>query len=140
LNFPSRSRRPEFLEHEYLKAKNPCVCYGNAVVYVIMIFIETSLFTRLLPDCLSDEDYRSMHWYLFEHPEAGTIIPGSGGIRKIRWSQEGKGKRGGVRIIYYWKKSVSEIWLLTIYAKNEKTTLPGHMLKKIAEEIKNESS
>jgi len=81
-----------------------------------------------------------MQWYLFEHPEAGTIIPGSGGIRKIRWSQEGKGKRGGVRIIYYWKKSVSEIWLLTIYAKNEKTTLPGHMLKKIAEEIKNESS
>ena len=66
------------------------------------------------------------------------IIRGSGGIRKIRWSQEGKGKRGGVRVIYYWKKSVSEIWLLTIYAKNEKATIPGHMLKKIAEEIKNE--
>ena len=103
-----------------------------------MIFIETSLFTKLLPGYLSDEEYRSLQWYLFEHPEAGNIIQGSGGIRKIRWLQEGKGKRGGVRVIYYWKKSASEIWLLTIYAKNEKATILGHMLKKIAEEIKNE--
>lgn len=79
-----------------------------------------------------------MQWYLFEHPQAGTIIRGSGGIRKIRWSQEGKGKRGGVRVIYYWKKAISGIWLLTIYAKNEKATIPGYMLKKISEEIKNE--
>ena len=105
-----------------------------------MIFIETSLFTKLLSDYLSDEEYRSLQWYLLEHPEAGAIIRGSGGIRKIRWSQEGKGKRGGVRVIYYWKKSAYEIWLLTIYAKNEKATIPGHMLKKIAEEITNESS
>jgi mRNA-degrading endonuclease RelE of RelBE toxin-antitoxin system len=118
--------------------EKPCIGYGNAVVYLTMIFIETSVFTKLLPDYLSDDDYRSMQWYLFEHPEAGTIIPGSGGIRKIRWSQEGKGKRGGVRVIYSWKKSAYEIWLITIYAKNEKATIPGHMLKKISEEIKNE--
>ena len=107
-------------------------------VLLNMIFIETSLFRKLLPAYLSDEEYKTLQWYLFEHPEAGNIIRGSGGIRKIRWSQEGKGKRGGIRVIYYWKKSVSEIWLLTIYAKNEKASIPGHMLKKIAEEIKNE--
>ena len=105
-----------------------------------MIFIETSYFTKLLPDYLSDEEYRSLQWYLFEHPQAGSIIRGSGGVRKIRWSQEGKGKRGGVRVIYYWKKSISEIWLLTIYSKSERATIPSHILKKIAEEIKNEQS
>jgi len=103
-----------------------------------MIFIETSLFTKLLPNYLSEDEYRSLQWYLLEHPEAGDIIRGSGGARKIRWSQEGKGKRGGVRIIYYWKKSVYEIWLLTIYSKSERASIPGHVLKKIAEEIKNE--
>ena len=53
-------------------------------------------------------------------------------------SQEGKGKRGGVRVIYYCKKSASEIWLLTIYAKSERAIIPAHILKKIAEEIRNE--
>ena len=79
-----------------------------------------------------------IEWYLFEHPQAGSIIRGSGGARKIRWSQEGKGKRGGVRVINYWKKSASEIWLLTIYAKSERATIPAHILKKIAEELRNE--
>ena len=60
----------------------------------IMIFIETSLFTRLLPNYLSDDEYRSLQWHLLEHPEAGNIVRGSGGVRKIRWSQEGKGKKG----------------------------------------------
>jgi len=74
-----------------------------------MIFIETSLFTRLLPNYLSDDEYRSLQWHLLEHPEDGNIVRGSGGVRKIRWSQEGKGKKGGVRVIYYWKKSAHEI-------------------------------
>jgi len=104
----------------------------------IMIFIETSLFTRLLPNYLSDDEYRSLQWHLLEHPEAGNIVRGSGGVRKIRWSQEGKGKKGGVRVVYYWKKSAHEIWLLTIYSKGERATIPGHILKKIAKEIKNE--
>ena len=102
-----------------------------------MIFIETSLFTKLLPNYLLDDEYKVLQWYLLEHPEAGDIIHGSGGVRKVRWSQEGKGKRGGVRVIYYWKKSAHEIWLLTIYGKSERETIPGHILKKIAEEINN---
>jgi hypothetical protein len=74
---------------------------------------------------------------LLRHPESGDIIPGSGGVRKIRCAMKGKGKSGGIRVIYYWKVSDEEIWLLTIYSKSEKDTVPGHILKKIAKEIKN---
>lgn len=103
-----------------------------------MIFIETSIFTRLLPKYLSDDEYRAFQWYLIAYPDAGDVVRGSGGVRKIRWAEKGKGKRGGVRIIYYWKKSADEIWLLTTYSKKEKATIKGHILKKIAEEIENE--
>jgi len=103
-----------------------------------MIFIETTIFTKLLPKYLTDDEYRVFQWYLLLNPESGDLIRGSGGIRKIRWAQKGKGKRGGIRIIYFWKKSDDEIWLLTLYSKNEKATIPSHILKKIAEEIENE--
>ena len=103
-----------------------------------MIFIETTIFSKLLPKYLNDDEYRSLQWYLLVKPEAWDIVRGSGGVRKVRWALKGKGKRGGIRVIYYWKKSFDEIWLLTLYSKNEKTTIPGHILKKIAEEIENE--
>lgn len=101
-----------------------------------MVFIETSTFTRLIYDYLTDDEYLGLQSYLFEHPEAGDVVPGSGGVRKIRWMMTGRGKRGGVRVIYYWKRQDDEIWMLTIYAKNEASTIPGHILRKIAEEIK----
>ena len=103
-----------------------------------MIFIETTIFTKLLPKYLTDDEYRVFQWYLLLNSEAGDIVRGSGGVRKVRWAPTGKGKRGGIRIMYYWKKSDDEIWLLTLYSKNEKATIPGHILKKIAEEIENE--
>jgi mRNA-degrading endonuclease RelE of RelBE toxin-antitoxin system len=103
-----------------------------------MLFIEASIFTRLISKYLSEEEYRAFQWYLMTYPDAGDIVPGSGGVRKIRWKQKGRGKRGGVRIIYYWKKSADEIWLLTIYSKSEKSTIPSHILKIIAGEIENE--
>lgn len=61
------------------------------------------------------------------------MIPGSGGLRKIRWAGKGRGKRGGVRVIYYYKNSEGQIWLLTIYAKNEDENIPVSILKKIKE-------
>jgi hypothetical protein len=63
-------------------------------------------------------------------------VRGSGGVRKLRWSLPGRGKRGGIRVIYYWKQRDEEIWLITLYAKSETSTMPGHILKKISEEIR----
>lgn len=103
-----------------------------------MIFIETSKFTELLPQYLSDDEYRGLQTFLLQKPDAGNIIKGSGGVRKVRWAAAGKGKSGGIRAIYYWKKSDSEIWMLTLYSKSEQATIPNHTLKQIAEAIKNE--
>ena len=103
-----------------------------------MVFIETSLFTKLLTSYLSDDDYRGLQSYLLQKPDAGDIVRGSGGVRKIRWAPQGKGKSGGVRVMYYWKKSDHEIWMLTIYSKSERATISGHQLKQISEVIRHE--
>jgi len=103
-----------------------------------MLFIETSVFTKLLPNYLTDEDYGGLQTYLLQKPDAGSIVKGSGGVRKVRWAPSGKGKSGGVRVIYYWKKSDHEIWMLTLYSKSEKATISGHILKQIAEAIDDE--
>jgi len=72
---------------------------------------------------------------LIERPEAGDIIPGAGGVRKLRWSVSGRGKRGGIRVIYYLRSRQGEIWMLTLYAKNVADNIPSHILRKIREEI-----
>ena len=100
-----------------------------------MIFIEASSFTKLLPNYLSDDEYRALQVYLMQKPDAGDLIKGPGGVRKVRWASEGMGKSGGIRVIYYWKKPDHEIWMLTLYSKFERTTIAGHVLKKIAEAI-----
>jgi len=103
-----------------------------------MLFIETSNFTKLLPKYLTDEEYRAFQTYLLVRPEAGDIVRGSGGVRKVRWASAGSGKSGGVRVIYYFKRSQHQIWMLTLYQKSEQATIPSHLLKKIAEALKNE--
>ena len=102
-----------------------------------MELIETSLFTRLVYDYLSEDEYLGLQVYLLRHPDTGNIVRGTGGVRKLRWATKGQGKRGGVRVIYFWKASEDEIWLLTIYGKSEKETIPAHILRQIAEEIEN---
>jgi hypothetical protein len=103
-----------------------------------MIFIETSTFTKLLPNYLSDDDYRGLQSYLLKKPDAGDLVKGSGGVRKVRWASSGKGKSGGLRLMYYWKKSEHEIWMLTLYGKSERASISGHVLKQIARAIANE--
>ena len=103
-----------------------------------MIFIETSIFTKLVFDYMTDEEYLGLQSYILRFPDAGTIVPGSGGVRKLRWATTGRGKRGGLRVIYFWKKQADEIWMLTLYAKNEANTIPSHILRRIAEEIRDE--
>jgi len=98
-------------------------------------FIETKLFSQLREDYLSDDEYLRLQEALLEQPEHGLLIPGSGGVRKLRWSRPGRGKRGGVRVIYYAKVREGVLFMLTIYAKNEKENIPSHILRKIKEEI-----
>ena len=100
-----------------------------------MVIIETPLFSRLVYDYLSEDEYAALQWALTLHPELGAIIPSSGGLRKMRWAMPGKGKRGGLRVIYYWRNGAGEIWLLTLYSKNESANIPRHILKTLKEEI-----
>ena len=74
---------------------------------------------------------------MLHHPESGKIVSGSSGVRKIRWAIKDKGKSGGIRVIYFWKVNDNELWLLTVYRKSERESIPSHILKQIAEEIKN---
>lgn len=90
-----------------------------------MEFIEAPLFTRLLGNYLEDEEYQRLQLALALEPDAGDIIPGTGGCRKLRWAdpRRGKGKRGGLRLIYYYLVSDMQIWLLTLYDKGEAADL-----------------
>ena len=94
-----------------------------------MLFIESRIFTRILHDYLSDDDYRELQAYLAENPDAGDIIQGTGGIRKVRWAGSGRGKRGGTRIIYYWQVKDSEVYLLNLYSKGEISDLSAEEKK-----------
>ena len=98
-------------------------------------FIETHLFTRIVNDYFSDDEYGELQARLAADPELGALIPGSGGVRKLRWAQRGRGKRGGVRVIYYVKARDGVIWMLTIYAKNETETIAPKVLERIRSEI-----
>ena len=94
-----------------------------------MKIIETTVFTKRLKTFLNDEEYRKLQNELILNPGKGKIIRGSGGLRKIRWSISGKGKSGGVRIIYYWAKIKEIILMLLIYSKNEQDNLTNEQLK-----------
>ena len=100
-----------------------------------MEFIEATAFTKHVYDYLSEEEYLGLQSFLLQYPEAGKVVRGSGGVRKVRWAIAGKGKSGGVRVIYYFKKQDDEIWLLTIYSKTEVESIPAHVLRQIAKEI-----
>ena len=86
---------------------------------ILFSFIETSWFTKRVSELLSDGEYSKLQWRLIEFPDAGDVIKGSGGIRKIRIAAKGKGTRGGARVIYYFAALNDEIYMLDIYAKNE---------------------
>ena len=88
-----------------------------------MIIIETPIFSRLIQEFMSDDDYRLLQEALITRPDAGAIIRGSGGLRKIRWKLEGKGKSGGVRVIYYWVTADDEVRMLYVYKKSARSDL-----------------
>ena len=94
-----------------------------------MLFIETPIFTKLVTDLIPDEEYRKIQLALVLRPEAGKIIPGSGGLRKIRWKSVGGGKRGGLRLIYFWDVPQNRIYMLLIYKKSKQDDLTQNQLK-----------
>ena len=96
--------------------------------YLFMEFIETPIFTRLVLELLTDDEYRMLQFSLMERPDHGDLIKGSGGIRKIRVAVKGKGKSGGVRVIYYWITARGQIYMLLAYPKNKKDDLNAEEL------------
>lgn len=102
-----------------------------------MVIIETSVFTRQVQKLLTDKDYRQLQAALVERPDLGVILVGSGGLRKARWVMPGRGKRGGVRVIYYWAVKQSRLLMLMIYTKTDQDDLSPEqlrLLRKIVEE------
>lgn len=82
---------------------------------------------------LDDDEYADLQQFMMEHPEVGDVIPGSGGVRKLRWKRQGMGKRGGLRVIYFVRYQPNEFWMLTLYAKAKKENVPAHILKQLKE-------
>ena len=103
-----------------------------------MQFIETSIFTRQVTSLLTDDEYSQLQVALVAHPELGAIIPHGGGLRKARWSMSGRGKRGGVRAIYYWVVAADQILMLFIYPKNRKDDMTAQQLKVLREIVEKE--
>lgn len=101
---------------------------------VSMSFIEAPIFSKLVYDYLSEDEYAALQLTLAARPETGKVIPETGGLRKVRWSAKGKGKRGGTRIIYFYQKE-NQIWLITIYTKNEVESIPVKTLNAIKEAL-----
>lgn len=103
-----------------------------------MVIIETPIFTRRVQDILSDDEYRLLQAQLVQRPDAGKIIPGSGGLRKLRWSASSRGKRGGARVIYYWFVSDEVILMLFAFPKNEQADLTPNQLKQLKKLVEGE--
>jgi len=102
--------------------------YANGAYSNAMLFIETSIFTQEIKRLLPDDEYRQVQELLLLRPKAGNLIKGSGGLRKIRWSAPGMGKRGGLRLIYYWNPP-DTIYMLFPYQKNQQEDVTPEQLK-----------
>jgi hypothetical protein len=104
------------------------------------LFIELPPFERFRTSYLDDEAFRNLQQELLANPQAGDVIKGTGGLRKMRFADKGrgKGKRGGVRVIYYWWLGGSQFWLFTLYNKDEATDLTEDERKLLSAMLKNE--
>ena len=104
----------------------------------MLTVIETPTFAADSRDLWTEEERGAFCAWIAANPEAGDVIAGSGGCRKVRWSRAGVGKRGGVRVIYFNSLTNGQIWLLVIYAKAVRGSIPAHLLKAIRESIEHD--
>lgn len=103
-----------------------------------MRFVETPVFTKAVGPLLPDDEYRSLQAALMLRPEQGALIRGTGGLRKIRWSWTGHGKRGGLRLIYYWDRQSETIYMLYVYAKSKQEDLTAEQCKVLSRLVREE--
>ncbi len=106
-----------------------------------MVIIETSIFTRRIKELMSDDEYKLLQESLVNRPDLGAVIQGTGGLRKVRWKLDGRGKSGGVRAIYYWMTEDEQLYMLYVYPKSEQEDLTPEQkktLKTIVERWSNE--
>jgi hypothetical protein len=99
-----------------------------------MVIVETRAFTARIGELLSDEQYRSLQLQLAGRPSAGDVIPGTGGLRKVRWAAKSRGKRGGCRVIYFWHAASNRVLMLFAFSKNERVDLTAAQ-KKVLRQI-----
>ena len=103
-----------------------------------MTFVETPVFTEAIREFLADDSHRALQAALVLRPEQGAVIPGTGGLRKIRWSGKSHGKSGGYRIIYYWHVASETIYMLFVYPKNKQEDLTPLQKKLLAQLVRKE--
>lgn len=103
-----------------------------------MVILETSVFTRQVIELLTEEEYRELQRALVRRPTLGPVIRGSGGLRKARWVMRGRGKRGGVRVIYYWAVRQERLLMLLIYSKGEREDLSPDQVRILRQIVEDE--
>jgi mRNA-degrading endonuclease RelE of RelBE toxin-antitoxin system len=103
-----------------------------------MKFVETPIFTKAAKFAFQDEEYRMLQTALLLRPEQGPVIPGTGGLRKIRWAGKGRGKRGGYRVIYYCDNGSDTFYMLYLYPKNEQEDLTPQQAKLLRQLVQKE--
>ncbi len=103
-----------------------------------MRFVETPIFTKVITGMMGDDEYRSLQIALMLRPEQGPVIRGTGGLRKVRWARPGAGKRGGLRIIYYWAPGERAIYMLYAYSKSEQGDLTAEQARQLGQLVRRE--
>jgi len=97
--------------------------------------IESPAFDHVRGIYLDDDEYGALPQFMMRHPEAGAIVRGSGGLRKLWWRRQGSGKRGGLRVIYFVRYRPNEFWMLALYAKSTPENAPAHILRRLVEDF-----
>lgn len=119
------------LTNEYDLARYTSLTYNSTVLTIY----ETPIFVAEAAKIWSDDERLAFFAWIATEPEAGDVIPGSGGCRKVRWSRRGMGKRGGARVIYFTRLQAGELCMLLVYAKAGRDTIPARFLKEVREEL-----
>jgi hypothetical protein len=134
---PSNTRRQHVTSVLYVTCVYTLSAYNSIVK---ALFVELPAFERHRGRYLDDDAFRSLQNLLLSDPEAGDLIPGTGGLRKLRFSEQGrgKGKRGGLRVVYYWWTAGLQFWLFTLFSKDDLTDLTPQQKKTFKGMIKAE--